>query len=383
MSEAKEKTLAKEEKVLTPQMQEENRKKIKRIEAQFEILRTMLSIALAMVLVLGIISLVSKSPLESIHTLLLGPVSNLRQLGNVVMLTIPLTFAGLAISVVFKSNRFNLSADGAFYFGSMIATIVGILSPFPPVLTVLFALLSGLLAGAVIGFIPAFLNKTFGTSELVISLMMNYIVSYFVSFLFINVFRDKNSAILETLPLQEGVDLGLLFKLGKAKIHYGLLLALVLIALAYIVIYKTRWGYALRSTGLNEKFAKYMGLKTASIIVMAQVIGTAIAGLGGAVEMLGRYSTFRFDRSPGFGFDGVLIAALAKNNPLYVPLAAFMLAYIRIGADMINLTTEVPAEIISFVQASVILLISAKSFLSHFKQKTIIKATMQTIGGKK
>lgn len=370
-----------EKAVVKPVLQEENRKKIKRIEAQFEVLRTVLAIGLAMALVLIIISFVAKNSLESIQTLLIGPLTNIRQLGNVVMLTIPLTFAGLALSVVFKSNRFNLAADSAFYFGAMIATIIGIVSPFPAFVTVILALLAGLFSGAVIGFIPAYLNKAFKTSELVISLMMNYIVSYFVTYLFINVYRDKNSAILSTLPLQEGVNLGLLFRLGKAKIHYGLIIVLVLIVLAYIVIYKTKWGYALRATGMNEKFARYVGLNTGLVIVLAQVVGTALAGLGGAVEMLGRYTTFRFDRSPGYGWDGVLIATLAKNNPKYVPLAAFFLAYIRIGADMINLTTDVPAEIIAFVQASVILLISAKSFLSKWKQKAIIRATMETIGG--
>lgn len=359
--------------------QEENRKKVKRIEAKFETLRTGLAILIAIALVLVIISLVSSQPIEAIKTLLIGPVSSARQFGNVIILMIPLTFAGLAISIVFKSNRFNLAADGAFYFGSMIATIVGITSSFPSWLTVIMALFCGLISGAIIGFIPAYLNKKFKTSELVISLMMNYILNYFVLFLFINIFRNKDSAILETLPLQEGVNLGILFRLGKVRVHWGFLIAIVLTVIAYIILYKTKWGYALRSTGINEKFAKYTGLKTASIIMFAQVIGTAIAGLGGAIEMLGRYNTFRFDRSQGYGFDGVIIAALAKNNPMYVPLAAFFLAYIRIGADMINLTTDVPAEIIAFVQASIILLISAKSFLSKWKQRGIVKSTMASI----
>lgn len=360
-------------------LQEENRKKIKRIEAKFEALRTALAILIAIAIVLVIISLVSAEPLEAIKTLLIGPLTNMRQFGNVVMLMIPLTFTGLALSIVFKSNRINLSADGAFYLGSMVATIIGITSNLPTYLTVILAMAAGLICGAVIGFIPAYLNRKFQTSELVNSLMLNYIVSHFVLFLFINIFRNKDAAILETLPLKEGVDLGVIFRLGKVKIHWGFAIIIILTVLSYIVLYKTKWGYALRTTGSNEKFARYSGLKTGTVILLAQVIGTAIAGLGGAVEMLGRYSTFKFDRSPLFGFDGILIAALSRNNPIYVPLAAFFLAYIRIGADMINLTTDVPAEIISFVQASIILLVSAKSFLSKWKQKGIVKSTMESV----
>lgn len=356
--------------------QEDNRQKIKRIERRFESLRTALAILIAVGLVLIVISLVSKQPVEAIRTLLIGPLTNIRQFGNVILFMIPLTFTGLAVSIVFKSNRFNLAADGAFYFGTMAATMVGISSPFPPFITIILALLAGLISGAIIGFIPAVLNRKFGTSELVVSLMLNYVVSYFVMFLFINVFRDADSTNLETLPLAAGVNLGVLFNLGRANIHWGLVIALVIVAIAYIVLFRTKWGYSLRTTGENEKFARYSGLKTGKIIMTAQVIGIALAGLGGSVEMLGRFTTFKFDKSQGYGFDGVLIATLARNNPLFVPLAAFFLAYIRVGADLINLSTDVPAEIISIIQASIILLISAKSFLNQWKQRQIVKETM-------
>ena len=356
--------------------QDATRRKVKGIEARFEAYRTALAILISLSLVLLVISLVSSNPFEAIRLLLIGPFTNLRQFGYVILNMIPILFTGLAILVVFKSNRFNLAVDGAFYLAMIIAAAIGITSTLPAPVTIILAMLAGTAVGAILGFVPAILNKISNTSELVVSLMQNYIVSHFVLYLFINVFRDKNSTNLETQPLKDGVNLGTIMKFGRVNIHWGLIIILVLIRLAFIFLYRTKWGYALRSTGINERFAKYTGLNTATIIILSQVIGTAIAGLGGAVESLGRYPTFRMAKSPGFGFDGVMLATLAKGNPIYLPFAAFFLAYIRIGADMINFATDVPAELIYLVQSAIILLISAKSFLNTWKQRSIVRETI-------
>ena len=357
--------------------QDATRKKVKQIESRFEVYRTALAILISLVLVFIVMFFTSKEPLNAIRLLLIGPLTNIRQFGNVILTMIPLMFTGLAITIVFKTNRFNLAADGAFYMGMMVAAIVGITAPFPPVISIIVALIGGALAGAVLGFIPAILNRFANASELVISLMQNYVVGHFVLYLFINLYRNPGSSALETFPLQEGVNLGILARFGRVNIHWGLIIGLILVVIAYLFIYRTKYGYALRTTGSNEKFAKYTGLNTPLIIMITQVVGTAIAGLGGAVEILGRYSTFKFMKSPGFGFDGILISILAKNNPLYVPFSAFFLAYIRTGADMVNLQTDVPAEIIFLVQAAIILLISAKSFLNNWKQRAIVKGTIE------
>lgn len=361
--------------------QDETRRRVKGIEARFEAYRTALAILISLGLVLLVISLVSDSPFEAIRLLLIGPLTNLRQFGYVILNMVPILFTGLAIMIVFKSNRFNLAVDGAFYLSMIIAAAIGITSTLPAPLTIFLAMLAGLAVGAILGFIPAILNKIAQTSELVVSLMQNYIVGHLVLYLFINIFRDKNSTNLETLPLKDGVNLGTIMKFGRVNIHWGLVIVAILIILSFIVLYRTKWGYALRSTGVNERFAKYTGLNTATIIILSQVIGTAIAGLGGSIEMMGRYSTFRMAKSPGFGFDGVMLTTLAKGNPLYLPFAAFFLAYIRIGADMINFATDVPAELIYLVQSAIILLISAKSFLNTWKQRSIVKETITIAEG--
>ncbi|MEA4812755.1 MAG: ABC transporter permease [Anaerolineaceae bacterium] len=357
------------------------RKRVQRIEERFEFLRTLLSVLIALVIVLAIVAIVSDEPLKGISTLLTGPLTSMRRFGNVIELMIPLTFTGLALTIVFKSNRFNLAADSAFYFGSMAACMIGIFSKLPAPLTILLALVAGTVAGAIIGYIPAMIGQFFGANVLVISLMLNYIIGFVVKYLFSYVVRDPNMANQQSLPLPNNVNLGRL--VPGTRIHYGLIIVLVLVALAYIILYKTKWGYALRTTGANEKFAKYSGIKVPVVVLLAQVIGTALAGLGGSVEMLGIYKVFLWVETPALGFDGVIIATLAKMNPKNVPLAAFFLAYIRIGADILNRTSDIPAEVVSIVQATIILLIAAKAFLVQWKEKEIVKASEMLAEAKK
>lgn len=364
----------------TKKTQNDVRRQIRGIDARFEVLRTILAVIIALAIVLVIVTFVSDNALFAIQQLLMGPLTSVRRFANVLELMIPLTFTGLAITITFKTHRFNMISDSAFYLGAILAIILGVYLQLPPVLTIGAVLLVAFLAGGVLGFIPAILRSKFGANELVTSLMMNYVIGYFVNYLFNNVIRDTYSANLQSLPLPKDVNLGNV--VPGTRLHWGLVIVLLITVIAYIVIYKTKWGYALRATGLNEKFASYSGINVTFVIIAAQAIGAAVAGLGGAVEMLGIYNTFRWPVSPGYGFDGVIIATLARNNPIYVPISAFFLAYIRVGADILNRVTDIPAEIISVVQATIILLIAAQAFLSTWKQKEIVKVSrkMETKG---
>jgi ABC-type uncharacterized transport system permease subunit len=357
-------------------------KEIRKIEQRFELLRIGLALFIALGVVLLIIAVVSDNPFNAIKELLLGPLATTRRIGNVIEAMIPITFTGLAVTMVFKTHRFNLASESAFFLGAMVTLMVGMYSPFSALPTMILAMIAGFSVGALVGIIPALINFKFGANELVISLMLNYVVSFYVKYLLNYKVRDPDSASLQSFPMKEGVDLGNLFP--GTRIHYGLIIMAVVVVIAYIILYKTKWGYALRMTGLNEKFSKYSGIKVTRVIIAAQALGIGIAGLGGSVEMLGLYNRFRWAESPGYGWDGIIVAALARNNPAGVPLAAFFLAYIRVGADILNRTTSIPAEIISLVQAIIIILIAAQAFLSKQKQRQIVKTSVafDQAGGK-
>jgi simple sugar transport system permease protein len=167
--------------------------------------------------------------------------------------------------------------------------------------------------------------------------------------------------------------------LPGTRIHTGLIIVLVLIVAAHFFLYKTKWGYEIRMTGANREFAQYSGMKTAKVIILVHLIAGFIAGMGGSVEVLGMYSRFQWSALPGYGLDGALVAMLAKNNPFSVIGAALFLAYIRIGADQMARFSDVPAEMISIVQAIIILLISAEQFLKFWKNRMLLKEAQRNV----
>ncbi|QIK69632.1 ABC transporter permease [Erysipelothrix sp. HDW6C] len=344
-----------------------------KLQTRFEILRTVLAIAIAMGIVLVLVLFVSDEPLTAISSLLIGPFTSVKRFANVIELMIPLTFTGLAITIVFKTKRYNLAADSAFFMGSLIALVVALTTNLPPLPTIILALVASIVVGAIIGYIPAIIRSKFGADELVTSLMLNYVVGFLVNYIFNYHFRDPQKAAVQSYPLPEGMNLSVI--IPGTRIHSGFIIMIVLVVVTWLVMYRTKWGYQLRATGANEKFAKYSGMKVGFIVIAAQAIGTAFAGLGGAIEMLGLHKTFKWTKAPGYGFDGVIMATLARGNPALVPFAAFFLAYVRVGADILNRTTSLPAEIVSIIQATIILLVAAQAFLAKMRHRSIVKQT--------
>ncbi|HBV66905.1 MAG TPA: ABC transporter permease, partial [Clostridiales bacterium] len=145
-----------------------------------------------------------------------------------------------------------------------------------------------------------------------------------------------------------------------------LIIAIAVAILGYMFLYRTKIGYEIRVTGENAEFAKYSGINVLKVTLISQLLGGFIFGIGGGVELLGMYSRFSWTSSLGYGWDAVIITTLAKKNPLYVPFAALFLAYLRTGASMMSIATNVPTEIVTVTQGIIILLVVAEQFLSKY-----------------
>ena len=128
-------------------------------------------------------------------------------------------------------------------------------------------------------------------------------------------------------------------------------------------------------TGSNRSFSVYAGINTMKSKIIAQLIGGALAGMAGCIEILGKYDRFLWAGPLGYGWDGLMVAVIAKNNPALVPLAAFFLAYIRIGSDIVGSTTDVPLQFVEVVQGIVIIMVAAILLLSGFRQQALIRVS--------
>jgi len=341
------------------------------VENRFEIMRFSTAIGIAILLSFVIIMLVSSEPLAALRNLFLGPLSSWRRFGNVIELAMTLTFAGLAVSVMFSANQFNMGAEGSFYVSGAIAAMIAIAIPLPPVIHPFVAIALGGLVGAIVCAVPALLKFKWGASELVSSLMLNYVFFYFVRYFINTTFRDPDAGFVATYSIPSSAVLPQI--IGGTRIHAGLIIVVAVVVMTVIFMRRTTWGYALLQTGRSPDFAKYSGIGTGAVLIYSQMIGGFIAGVGGSVEVLGMYSRFNWQNLPGYGFDGVIVAILAKNNPKFVPVAAFLLAYIRIGADRMSTATDVTSEMISIIQSIIIMLVAAQAFMSGQRQKMLVK----------
>lgn len=344
----------------------------KQIEKRFDIFKTIVAIVLALGFAFIVISFVSDSPLEAIATFITGPLKRKSRMGNIIEMMTPLLFTGTAICVMYQANQFNMVGEGAFLIGANLCTYFAVNHTTwarLPLITTCIAI--GIIAGMCAAFIPAILKVKFKANEVVSSIMMNYILLKVSDYILYYKMRDIASGQQASFKLPSRAKLTKV--LTGTRIHSGVFIGLIVAVVMYFFIYRTKWGYSIRMVGANANFAKYSGISVISVAMATQLIGGAIAGMGGAVEMMGMYERFIwFGTQPGYGFDGILVGVLAKNNPLFVPIAAFFLAYMRVGADVMNRLTNVPIEFVDVVQGLIILFVAAEMFLSKYKHKLIV-----------
>ncbi len=344
---------------------------MKNKSALFSSITVAVAITASLLLAFVLILLVSDKPFDAMRSLLLGPVSTLRNFGNVVELMTTFMFTGLAISIMFQAGQFNVGVEGAFFVGALAAAGVATTMQLGVVVQPVVAIAAGALAGAVITGIPGLLKAKLGASELVSSLMMNYIALFFGLFVLNYFLRDTSFGMLATHKLDSTAKLANLVQ--GTRINVGLLIAITLLVIFHYFLYHMRGGYEMRVVGQNNSFANYSGINVPSVIIISQLLGGAIAGVGGASEVLGMYTRFQWTALPGYGWDGVIIAILAYNKPRNIPLAAFFLAYLRIGSDIMARSTDVPKELIIIIQSVIILLITAKALVGGLKHRLTVK----------
>ena len=177
---------------------------------------------------------------------------------------------------------------------------------------------------ALFGAIPALMRHKLEASEMVASIMLNYACMQLGLFIISYFFRDPNAGSVVSEKIPETAQLKEL--IPRSNIHIGILVAIILVILVYYFMYNTRWGYEIRLIRQNEKFAKYTGVSIGFVTIFSQMLGGALAGSAGAMEVLGLYSRFSWTNLTGHGWDGVTLGILANRNPKYIPLAALFLA---------------------------------------------------------
>ena len=344
----------------------------KRINLIVDLIKMIMIIGIACLMVSGIVLAVSTMPGEAIRSFFLGPFESLRRIGNIIEAATPLMFTALAVIIIFRSGQFSMISEGAFFLGACGGMIAGLNLNLPPVIHPIVVISSGAMLGMVAAGIPAVLKWLWGVSELVTSIMLNYVCFFTALYIMNYHYRDPATTAFQSYELYPASLLPVI--IPGTRIHVGVAIALILCVIVWFLLFRTKFGYKLRVTGDNQSFAKYAGIGAAGIMFLSQIVAGAIAGAGGAIELIGMYTRFRWSALPGYGWTGIVVCLLARRNPLLVPLAACFIAYLNVGAGIMSRSSDMSSDMVLIIQAVMMLLVAADALLDGLRQRMIVKA---------
>jgi ABC-type uncharacterized transport system permease subunit len=275
----------------------------------------------------------------------------------------PFIFGSLAVALGFRTGLFNIGAEGQLFIGAIFAAFVGYsITGLPAIIHIPLALLAGALGGAIWGFIPGWLKAKTGGHEVINTIMMNYIAFRISDWLLSGPMKKPDSFNPVSPTIQASAMLPRFFQ-APIRFHMGFFIALIVAWLVYWFLFRTKWGFELRSVGANPRAARYAGMSIVRSTVLAMSLSGALAGLAGTNEVLGLNHNLAMAFSSGYGFDSIALALLGKSHPLGVVLASLLFGTLRNGATRMQVVSQIPIDIITILQAFILAFIAAPAII--------------------
>jgi simple sugar transport system permease protein len=336
-----------------------------------------------------IVFAIGDDPITAYRTMLGNSFGSAKDLGYTLFIATPLIFTGLAVAVAFRSGLLNIGAEGQLYIAAFATAWVGIkfggvvvnsgdLSQnwswisLPAVILVPLCIITAILAGGIWGAIPGYLKARFGSHEVINTIMMNFIAVYLVSYLTQYHYRAPGDPILETVEIGQAAHIPRISQYFPGMpefvpLNVSFILAILVSALVYIFIWKTKWGYELRAVGENASAAEYGGISSKRQIIIAMAISGALAGMVAIGEVLGYRYRYYDGFSDGWGFLGIAVALLGRNHPLGIVIAALFFAVLKRGEIFVDIETRyVSKDLVEVLQAIIIIFVAS---LQKFTKK--------------
>lgn len=331
---------------------------------------TLLSSLGAGLLTIGLIFLIfGVNPIFAFYKIFSGSFGSLYGIKETITKAIPLILIGGGLAVTFRAKFWNIGAESQLLMGAIFGTWVGLTwgPHLPSIVIIPLMFMAGFVGGALWGLIPAVLKIKYAINEVISTLMMNYICAEILIFLIVGPWKGETKfGFPYTDDLPQVATLGLI---PGSRIHYvTLLLAILSVVLLTIIIYKTRFGYEVRVIGENPDAGKYAGIDFFKTTLIIMAISGGVAGLAGVGEAAGihHYLSYPDTISSGYGYTAIIVAWLAKLNPLYVILSGLFFAGILVGGDAIQISLGLPAATVEIFNGTLLVfLIMGDFFLKH------------------
>lgn len=335
-----------------------------------------------------IILALGKNPIEAYVGMLQGAFGSPNAIADSLVKSVPLILVGVGICVAYRGGVINIGGEGQIVMGALFATITVLsLKPLPGVLLIPLALFVGSVGGGFWGSIAGYLKARFKVNEVLSTVMLNVIAVQIMTFLLHGSLMDPtelDNAIhipqTERLPLWSDLP-----RLVPTRLHAGILLAVIVAVLIYVLLWRTTIGYRIRAVGFNSIASKYAGIQVNRYQIMAITISGALSGLAGAIEVLGvSHRLFTDGSAAGFtgsaGFNGIVVALFGGLHPLGTIPAAFLFGSLLTGANSLQRTVQVPSAFVTTLDGLVVIFVVASQIWARRRatQRAIPEATTKS-----
>ena len=344
----------------------------KRIDPGY-LISLLLSVVLAFVIGAVILAIAGFSPGKAYLAMLNGAFSSARHIGDLLEYAMVLCLCGLACVLGARVGIFNVGGEGQLLLGAIAACQVGVwLDGLTPWLVLPLAALAAMAAGGLYALIPGVLKVKVKVNEVITTIMLNTVAASFCQYLAKGPWKNANkNMVAATEQLNARYWFGGL--IGGSNLSTAILAAAVLALVIWYVMQKTSRGYEMKLTGQNERFARFIGIRTSRLVLVCMLLSGALCSLVGMFRVYGAEHLFRDSISRDYYFEGLMVAMIARYQPLAVVFLSLFFAALKIGAQGMELAAGVPNQIYLIIQTVVIFLMAAESGLFGALQNRVRK----------
>lgn len=348
-----------------------------RLNSIFEALLPVFA-TVAALLVGGIMLLILKiNPLTAYSALIQGAFGSWNAFAETLVKATPLLLVGIGICISYRGNVVNIGGEGQMIMGAILSTWIALtFTNLPGWLMILIGMLAGVVGGSIWGGIPGLLKAYFNVNEILSTVMMNAIAVQIMNYLLRGPMIDPvqakaSSQIPQTARLVEAYRLP---RLAPTRLHLGLLIAIILAVMVYILLWRTTLGYRIRAVGQNQPASRYGGIDVKRNIVYALLFSGAFAGLAGAMQVFGvNYRMITDGSATGFtgnaGFNGIVAALFGQLHPLLTIPASVLFGSLLVGANSMQRAVQVPSSLITALNGLVVVFVVSSEVLRKFQQR--------------
>lgn len=323
------------------------------------------SILSALIIGGGLMAIQGISPFVA-YEKMLGAFGTPYGLSETIVKAIPLIMMGLGVGIAFRMLLWNIGAEGQYCMGAIASCGVALSLPnISPVIVLPLMCVAGFLAGGIWGAIPAGLKAYFKTNEIITTLMMNYVAIHFMEYLVYGPWKDPNGYMF---PMTAVIPSPFFLpQFGTTRIHCGILIALAIMLIFYVILNKTRWGYEIRVIGENPEAARYSGIDIKKNIILVLLVSGGLAGLAGMSELAGIQHRLQHGFNLGYGYTAIIVAWLAKLEPCTIIFVSFLLAGLMVSGDLLQMSVpEAGTGLSSVIQGIILFVVLAGELFNEF-----------------